>query len=104
MNSCSCICDNDDYDVLSLHNINFRMSRKQHICCECREQIHVGELYEHVTGLSEKKWFSAKTCLTCCHIRDDLCCSFVYGDLRETLREAIGLDYVTGEDLWENFE
>ena len=63
-------------------------------------EIQKGEKYEYVAGCWDGAWDTYKTCSVCLKIRDDICCGFyIYGTLRETIREEFYLDYVTGEFL-----
>lgn len=72
-------------------------ARKPHKCCECKDTIPVGTLYERVSGKWDGVCDTVKTCLTCMKIRNDYCDSFNYGELRESLWECLGLDYLTGQ-------
>ena len=98
---CSCVCGYDgDGESASVCTIQMRKARKEHICCECGEKIQKGEKYEYVAGCWDGAWDTYKTCFVCLKIRDGICCGFyIYGTLRETIREEFYLDYVTGEFL-----
>lgn len=75
-----------------------RVARRPYVCCECQGRIGPGERYEDASGLDlDSGWWSAKTCLVCSRIRADLCTTWVYGQLRADLWDALGLDYVSGE-------
>lgn len=96
---CSCSCGNEG-EVASVSTIAMRKARKTHVCTECGEKIEKGEKYEYVAGLWDGHWDTFKTCNICLRIRKDVCCDgFVYGELREIIREEFYLDYVTGEFL-----
>jgi hypothetical protein len=99
---CSCICGDFDFDgdSASVCETKMRTARKDHICCECSEKIEKGKKYEHSRGLWEGGWETYKTCEVCVRIRNDVYCGrFIYGELREEIWEAYGIDYVTGEIL-----
>lgn len=103
---CSCICS-FDYDPASVYHEKIRKARKEHICCECRETIKPGEKYEHVSGCWDGSWSTYKTCLVCLNIRKDLCCgSWLFGELRDAIWEAHGVDYITGktQEGWDEEE
>ncbi len=95
---CGCRRECDPYaEMPIMHKVIVRKARKFHRCIECNEMIIPGQQYEFVSALYDGKWFKAKTCLVCVRIRNDYGCSCDYGDLRNTLRELLGIDYVTGE-------
>ena len=93
--ACDCSVSPYDHDGPTVCTTRTRRARKPHRCCECGEEIRPGEQYEAVRGLWEGYWDSYATCLTCVRIRRDYCpCGWIYGGLRETLMECIGLDYL----------
>jgi len=94
---CECSCDADiDYPP-TVYTITRPKARIEHCCCECDELIQPGQHYENVKGLWDGQWRVYKTCLPCAGIRDDYCCSYNYGELREVLFDCLDFDYVTGE-------
>jgi len=97
MDSCCCVyVDNTN----EFHRREIRRARKCHKCCECGGQINIGEEYEYVAAKSEDGFWDVKTCLLCASIRDDLCtCGYYYGELRETIANCLGTDYITGEEV-----
>ena len=96
MNDC-CIDFGDDGEDPSLHVVEMRKARKEHKCCECHKPIRKGETYERVTGIWDSKFDHFETCAICKKIREDYCCSWTYGGLKEALWETLAFDYVTGE-------
>jgi hypothetical protein len=88
-----CIDTGDDGEAPSLHVVEMRKAQKEHICCECHEPIHPGDTYERVVGVWDGKFDHFKTCAICKKIREDYCCSWLYGGLREALWEVLGFDY-----------
>ena len=98
---CVCICSTN-YDEADVFHSKIVKARKKHTCCECKEDIKPGELYEYVSGCWEGYWNHYKTCKICVRIRSEICCGgWVFGELRETIWEAYGLDYVTGH-TWDD--
>ena len=96
-----CDCSYDDVENFDLQYVTKRKARKSHICCECKDEIKKGEQYEHVKTLQSHTWFEDKTCIPCTRVRNDFCSGgYYYGELRETLKECLGFDYVTGEEKW----
>jgi len=94
---CSCACTYD-YEPADVYQAKEVKARKSHTCYECDGEIARGETHEVVSGLWDGSWSRYRTCLLCVRIRDDLCgCGFIFGALRETIREDFGFDYVTGE-------
>lgn len=47
-----------------------RTARKQHKCCECRQEIKPGERYRYSFGIWDSKPETYKQCLTCARIMD----------------------------------
>ena len=95
---CVCLCSSYDGEFAEVYHFENRRARKEHTCCECHEPIKKGDNYEYYTGLYDGIWSSYKTCNTCASIRDQMCCDgFEFGRLSETIWEALGIDYVTGE-------
>ena len=95
---CACVCS-VDYDRADVYSSKVVTARKQHKCCECGETIEPGGKYEYVSGCWDGSWDHYKTCEICLRIRNDVCCGggFLFGQLREEVWEAFGVDYVTGE-------
>ncbi len=97
MESCACSCD---YDIAEQYWTKMVKARKQHICCECGEEIEPGEQYEKISMVHEGEFSSHKTCLLCHRIAQDLCCGcYAVEQLRDTIWEALDFDYVTGESF-----
>lgn len=96
---CSCNIDLYDSEPLKFWSLVIRKANKEHKCIECGEVIPKGAYYERYSSLSyDGIWCTDKTCRTCARIRDSYFKNgFIIGSLRETLRECLGLDYVTGE-------
>ena len=90
-----CSCDFDS-EPCELYRFKQRKARKLHCCLECGATIQSGETYLYGTGLFEGEWFEDHTCLLCERIRKDFCAPI--GSLRDVLFEALGFDYVTGEE------
>lgn len=96
--ACACVCDLGHHaDWPDVIKVTVRRAKKEYRCCECGEAIQPGEKYEYVWGVWEGKQSIYRTCDTCRRIRNDFCCSWIYGGLRDALRECLGFDYVTGE-------
>lgn len=94
---CSCTCS-VDYDSADIYASKVVVAKKVHTCCECGEVIRPGEKYEYASGLWEGSWSHYKTCEICLRIREDVCCGkWLFGQLREEIWDAFGLDYVTGQ-------
>jgi hypothetical protein len=65
--NCSCEIDvyEGDCEPASLFKQNTRKARKIHVCTECKRDIQVSEMYEHVSYLFEGKFWQDKTCSDC---------------------------------------
>jgi len=97
---CGClITDACDGEPAECFTSNIIAARKPHKCCECGETIQPGAKYEKTVGKWDGRWETYKTCHTCLAIRNEFCCSFVYTMLRQHIVDALGTDYLTGEDL-----
>ena len=96
MNTCCITIEDDDVTAEFLVE-RIRRARKEWICCECKAKINPGEKYQHVVGKWDGKISTVRTCFICSRIREDYCCGWVYGELRETLWEELGVNYITGE-------
>ena len=92
---CGCACDLDGYDHPEVFDCTEPVARKQHTCCECGAAILPGEQYHRAFGVWGGDAETFKTCRICATIRVQYCCCF--GELRQTLWELLGMDYVTGE-------
>jgi hypothetical protein len=83
-----CICVDSSYNLAEVSKTENRTARKEHICCECRDKIKVGDKYEYVSGLWDGIWREYKTCRICVKIRDDFfSCGFYYGEMSSHLRD-----------------
>jgi len=91
-----CVC-NDTGDIPEFVTEKLVTAKKIHKCCECKEYILPGQKYEVVKGKWDGQFDTFKTCLPCRTIRQEHCSWWVYGNLREDLRECLGLDYLSGE-------
>lgn len=57
-------------DMPSCFRTVIRTARKDHVCCECRKQIHKHHLYEYSSGIWSGKPDHFKTCMLCVQVRD----------------------------------
>jgi hypothetical protein len=93
--ACDCSIDNFE-DRPSFSREQWRVARKPHVCCECREVIEPGSKYEYVAGCWSGEWDEFKTCETCVRIREWYCASgWNYGGLAEQIYECLEFDYRT---------
>jgi hypothetical protein len=93
---CGCVIDSCIGSMPTFHREREVRARKEHVCCECGEIIHPGEMYEDVIGVWDGRFETYKTCWLCYRIRREYCCCWTYGCLREDLWEVLGVDYVSG--------
>lgn len=95
--SCECQIDitGEGDGVLACCNEAIRKARKKYGCYECEAVIEPGDQYECATGVSEREWYTIRTCMDCKSVRDALFCRFEYGviwdDIWDTLRSTEGL-------------
>lgn len=95
--SCYCTDYYSSADAAVVYQESLPAAHREYRCCECGEAIPVGERYHRATGLWEGRWDHIKTCLPCYRIRSHYCWSFRFGDLRATLWDCLGLDYISGQ-------
>lgn len=92
--SCDCSIDLDRVERPSVCHVEWRKARRKHWCCECTEEIKVGERHEYATGIWDGNWDSHRTCATCVAIRERYCPhGYIYGGLAETIKDCLGFDY-----------
>lgn len=96
---CTCLIGqyNDGENHPSVSSTTYPKARKEHTCCECKETIKPGEVYERHNGCWDGAWRTYLTCMPCQRIRKAYCCSWVYGELHDDIWGALGVDYITGE-------
>ena len=83
-----CPFSDSDGDRPSCFTKHEPKARKTHICCECGEEISVGDRYEKTSGVWDGRPDTFKTCLPCADVRDHFACNgFVYGEVWSQLRE-----------------
>jgi len=94
----ACICiDHGFYN--EFHAAAVRAAREPHKCGECGDVIKPGDRYERVAGKCDGYWFTAKTCLVCARVRDDLfTCGYIYGEVWEGIHEMYCTRYDDEED------
>ena len=92
-----------DYVLPQAYKEVIRKARKEHWCCECRQEIAVGEVYEYVSGIWDGEPRSYKTCLSCAQLRSEFagvyerCIPFTL--LREEITETSLCKFYTFDDL-----
>ena len=85
---CACFdADVDDYSTI-LEDKMVR-ARCPHFCCECGRVIEPGEKYRREKTVHDGICFTHKTCIDCSSIRDNLVCSFFWGDILELVQDGI---------------
>ena len=101
---CACLFMDYSGDEAEFYDERYPKARKEYFCCECSGTIHIGEVYEKVTGKWDGAISTYKTCKTCAKIRKDYFCTWTYGCMREDLMDHFGIDYVTGESAYDDDE
>lgn len=61
-----------DGDLPSVFSVKIRQAHRIHKCCECHNEIIVGEKYQYAKGCWDGRWDNFKTCLPCSGLRDEL--------------------------------
>lgn len=84
-----CIGGSDDSTWGEFRATSMPKARKPYKCCECRETIPKGQLYERTVGKWDGDFSVYKTCLACADVRMTLCCDgWTYGQLWEDAQES----------------
>lgn len=92
---CGCSVNFTYFNEPSLIDEQVRRARKRYYCCECLEAIKPGQFYEYTRGIWNGCWDTYRTCIPCRNLRLDCCVNgWWYGDLRDTLIECLGIDYL----------
>lgn len=85
--SCEIDMDVDDYSEILFEKVV--KARKKHYCHECHIVIEPGEEYYKEKSLYEGYFSTHKTCMDCKSIRDNMVCSFYWGEIMEAVRNGI---------------
>lgn len=88
-----------------------RKARKEHKCCECRDDIYIGEEYQYSSGIWDGEPDSFKQCLCCAKVMRAVASSndgrdeVSLGMLREWFMEQVDLTDWSPEsylDYWSS--
>lgn len=82
-----CLDMGGDGEAPEFFNQKIVKARKQYRCCECRQIIPQGEVYERTSGKWNAEIMTYKTCKICAKIRKDFFCQYVFEQLWEELEE-----------------
>jgi hypothetical protein len=69
-----------DSERADVFEISYPKAIKNHVCCECKRIIKIGEKYQLCKGLWVGEWETFKICLSCVELRDKLTAEELYGD------------------------
>lgn len=90
-----------DYCEPSCFKQEERKARKQHKCCECHNEINIGEVYQYSSGVWDSIPDSHKTCLSCAALWDDYVEQtgepMIFEHLKECISDAFYGDYGVSE-------
>jgi hypothetical protein len=91
--SCTCSIESWECDQ-SWEYVSLRIyeAKKEHQCGECARKIKPGEKYEYVHGKFDQYLQTHKTCCDCLSIRDQLFCTWIYGEIWQDLNETFSND------------
>ena len=89
----SCLID-VDYDgcYKELHH-KIMKARKKFRCCECRDVINKGDMYDCFVGAIDNRIDVQRTCLICESISKKFLCFRLYEGMYEAIFNAIASDY-----------
>ena len=90
----SCILNGPDHDDCYEEIVHKQItSKKDRICCECKEVIPTGIKFEYFCGAiyddDQENHHHYRTCSICQKIRDRLLCNWTYSGIFEDIREDI---------------
>ena len=86
---CSCEIDMDVSDFSEILFEKIVKARKEHRCHECYTTIKCGDEYYKEKSLYDGTISTHKTCMDCKSIRDNMVCSFYWGEIMEAVRDGI---------------
>lgn len=97
-----CPLSGRDGDGPSCSTTSRPKARKEHRCCECREVIAAGAVYERITGIWDGSAGTFKTCLICAEIRTHFACDgWTFGELWRDLEDNFFEDMRAGGPCME---
>ena len=89
----SCLIHSDfDECYEELHH-KIQKARKKFRCCECRDDINVGDIYDCFVGAIDGRIDVQRTCLLCEGISKKFLCDRPYEGMYEEIYNAIDSDY-----------
>lgn len=74
MTDCNVCIGTNDYDEADFYTADMRKARKPHRCCECRQIITPGSIYESVRMATDGEFQTYQTCHLCVEIRNAFTC------------------------------
>lgn len=87
----------NDFELPSAFSEKERKARKPHECCECNQEIKIGEKYQYCSGIWDGEPSSYKTCLSCLTLRNDYKDKtgedVYFAGLKEYITNAFYIDY-----------
>ena len=95
---CDCSCD-DSTDWPTFYTESFHKAEKEHLCCECGENVKPGKEYHKAVGVWGRDFITFKTCIPCYHIREYYCSQgYTFGGLRDQISSCLGFNYLVKEE------
>jgi hypothetical protein len=85
----ACINVGCDDECCTMISEGFRVARKSHKCCECREEIKPGSRYYYEFTTYDGETTAFKTCEICKELRDKLFRGWMWGDIWYEIGEFI---------------
>lgn len=85
----ACLIDIDHDDCYEELHHSVKKARKKFQCCECRDDIHRGEMHDVFVGEIHGRIDVMRTCLVCESISNKLLCSRPYQGMYEEIYNAI---------------
>lgn len=83
-----CAISGHDADPADLARVSVVRAAKPYRCYECAAAIDRGERHERYTLLSDGRWDTYRTCLSCVEIRNHFACNgWLFGQVWEDMAE-----------------
>lgn len=76
MGDISCYCEPSEGEACEVWSETWHRARKEHVCCECRERINVGERYQKIFAIGDGDVYTYKTCEFCAKEFDRLAADY----------------------------
>jgi hypothetical protein len=88
-----CLIESDHDEFYETLHHSTKKARKQFRCCECRDDINKGDMYDCYVGAIDDRIDVQRTCLLCESISKKFLCNRPYEGMYEEIYNAIDSNY-----------